>query len=309
MNRAPKHSDSYNPPSARTMQSTQDEPGALRLLIAQRRLYSQSKRWLALRLIGMSIIGIAAPVITLLEPNLSVAVGAVAGAWVFLGRTVFLILEKKLSARGAAVQELFDILVFDMPSLGDRTPLPTLEEVTALAGSDEEIASTAQKEKLLQWYAFNPEDSGLTAVAICQRSNAAYSSNLLKTMSRVWLGLVVVWVAALVLLSIGLGFTLGIFLLGIAFPLLPAFLDTFEYWKGIRRASDEREALSREVQLKLETNEVTDEDLLVWQTRMYNLRRDVPQVPDALYNLMRSSNERIMKSVAKQLSDKARTPK
>lgn len=306
MNNQQKQSLNYTPPSAADIKTRQDQEGALRLLLAQRRLYSKSKRWLGLRLTGMGAIGIAAPVIALIWPTLAVAIGAVAGVWIFLGRSVFLNLEKQMSARAAAIQELFDIEVFRMPSLSARSPMPTLEDITNLAGPDDKILVSATKEKLLEWYSIDAQDSGVTAVAICQRSNAAYSGSLLKTSAKLWLGLVGAWVAILVILSMLLGLSLGTFLLGIAFPLLPAFLDTISYWQGIRRATSEREALSKEIQEKLTNNDIRGEDLVIWQTTMYGLRREVPQVPDFVYKLMRNANETSMKSVARQLSDRMR---
>ena len=52
------HTD-YEPPASATIKERQNEPDALRLLIAQRRLYRKAKRWLGIRWIGMVIIGIA----------------------------------------------------------------------------------------------------------------------------------------------------------------------------------------------------------------------------------------------------------
>ena len=48
------------------MLAKQDERDALRLLIAQRRLYRRAKRWLGLRWFGMLVIGLAAPVVAVI---------------------------------------------------------------------------------------------------------------------------------------------------------------------------------------------------------------------------------------------------
>jgi SMODS-associating 4TM effector domain len=52
---------------------------AYRLLLAQRKLYSKSKKWLTLRWLGMLLIAIAAPVVAVIWPNLAVVAGAIAG--------------------------------------------------------------------------------------------------------------------------------------------------------------------------------------------------------------------------------------
>lgn len=101
--------------------------GALRLLIAQRALYAKAKRWTYLRWIGFSVMGIVAPPLAVFFPKAAVVVGAVAGVWIFLSRNIFKAFEGKLAAQGAAVQEDFDRLVFDMPPLATRVPRPTLK--------------------------------------------------------------------------------------------------------------------------------------------------------------------------------------
>ena len=51
----------YRPPTTVSMIDGQNEVRALRLLLAQRKLYSRAKRWSFLRWIGFSVIGVAAP--------------------------------------------------------------------------------------------------------------------------------------------------------------------------------------------------------------------------------------------------------
>src|SRR4051794_18752516 len=105
-------SHDYKPPGSKTMQRRQDEPDALRLLIAQRRLYSKAKRWLGLRWIGMLVIGVGAPVVSVLWSSLAVPSSAIAGVWLFLGRTFLLSRQTVMTAEAAAVQEQFDLHVF-----------------------------------------------------------------------------------------------------------------------------------------------------------------------------------------------------
>jgi hypothetical protein len=306
MNSQHTQTTSYSPPTALDIKKGQDEKDALRLLLAQRRLYSKSKRWLLLRLIGIGVIGICAPVIAFVWPETAVAAGSIAGLWIFLSRTVFLATERRMAARAAAIQEQFDVKVFQMPELAARSPMPTLEEISKLAGPDDKILDMAKKERLLEWYAVDENDTGDTAIAICQRTNAAYSAGLLKTSAKLWLTGVIIWAIALVVWALAQDYSFSKFLMGIAFPLLPAFLDAVTYQQGIRRATSEREAFSDEIQDKLSKDEVTSDDLIIWQTAMYGLRRNVSQVPDFVYKMVRSSNEVSMKSVARQLSDMVR---
>lgn len=62
----------YTPPASSAMLKTQDTLEALRLLIAQRRLYRRAKRWLAFRWFGMAVIGVFAPIVSVLNPGMAV---------------------------------------------------------------------------------------------------------------------------------------------------------------------------------------------------------------------------------------------
>ncbi|MEV6621280.1 S-4TM family putative pore-forming effector [Amycolatopsis sp. NPDC051106] len=305
---APLNAGEYNPPTSEIIAREQNTIEAARLLLAQRRLYSKSKRWLALRTIGVLLIAIVTPSACLVWPKSAIVWGAIATLWTFAGRTALIQLEKRTSAKAAAVQEIFDTLIFGMPSQGKRTPSPSLEEISAIAGADESILPQAKEAKLLDWYDIDKAQDPLVTVAICQRANASYSDRLLRTYANTWLGIVIAWTALLVTFGVVQKLNFTTFLLGVLLPLLPAFLNAFEYWFGIRRAAADRSDLTATIEAKLEDNakELESEDLLVWQSRLYTLRRDVPQVPNFIYKLKRKKNEATMKSVARLLSSRVK---
>jgi hypothetical protein len=293
----------YTPPDSTTMATRQNQPQALRLLLAQRRSYSRAKWWLGLRWFGMLTIGLAAPLVSVINPDLAVVAGAVAGLWLFLGRTLLVYVQSGQSVAAAAIQEKFDFLVFGMPASVPRSVMPTLEEITALTGPDETLDSTAEKENLKGWYPFDLDKTGLLAVAIAQRANAAYSGLLLRTTAKLWAVVTVVWIIALVVLSVMLTVPLSAFLLGVLFPVLPAGLDVVEYIGRIRTASRERNDLASSIEASLHDpdDELSPSDLLVWQEQLFHLRKIAPDVPDFIYKLTRSRNERSMRAVAEQL--------
>jgi len=298
--------NTYIPPSSKEMLKRQNESDSLRFLLAQRKLYSIAKHWLSLRLLGMGVIAFIAPLVAFIWPQSAVIIGAVSGAWIFLGRTLFSSLEKDISSKAAGVQEMFDLRVFKMPPISDRVSVPTLEEIAVLTEAPGTIANQIRDEKLLEWYAINPDDSGITTVAICQRINTSYSKSLLNTTSRVWLGLIIFWSLVLIGFSIYLQLSLNVFILAVMLPLLPAFLDKWEFRKGFKKAEAQRDTMTKEIELKINNNRVNSSDLLVWQSRIYELRRDMPLVPDKVYSFMRNINEKAMKVAANQLSDNSR---
>jgi hypothetical protein len=291
------------------MQARQNDGNALRLLIAQRRLYSKAKRWLALRWFGMLIIGLGAPVVSVIWPDLAVVSGAIAGLWIFLGQSVLINAQSVEVTRAAAVQEQFDFYVFAMPSSVDRSTLPSLEEIAAIAGPDSELRRTATDENLLDWYPIEANDPGILTVAISQRANASYSDRLLRTTAIVWTTVTVAWMIVLITASVAVDLSLITFLAGVLLPVLPSFLDVVRYVLGIRRAARDRGDLTRSIEGRMRStdNAVEGNDLLVWQESMYDLRRSTPLVPNAIYKMRRVVNERVMKTAAAQLRQQVRS--
>ncbi|MBA0045408.1 S-4TM family putative pore-forming effector [Mycobacteroides sp. LB1] len=300
--------EDYEPPPGSEIAANQNSLAALRLLLAQRRLYSQSKRWLGLRWLGMLVIALAAPILSVAKPETAVISGAVAGAWIFLGRTALYRLEQKKVEQAAAVQEIFDLHVFGMPSSGSRASLPSLEEISLIAGPDSGISKAATDAKLIDWYPIDNTQGGRLTVAICQRANVSYSDRLLKSTATVWIAGMAVWAVALVAVSIYFNLSSSQLLLGIVLPLLPAFLDVWEYWRAIRRAAVDRRDLVTTIEQRITTGAkgLEPEDMLVWQGRIFELRRSAPQVPDIIYWLSRKRNELAMRSAAEQLRTKAK---
>jgi hypothetical protein len=290
------------------MLARQNDDDALRLLIAQRRLYSRAKRWLGLRWFGMSAIGLAAPIISVVWPEFAVAAGAVAGSWLFLGRTLLVSAQSSATTKAAATQEQFDFYVFEMPASTERSTLPSVEEIASLAGEDSKLRAVADGEKLIDWYPISPDDSGTVTVAISQRANASYSDRLLQSTVVTWATLTTIWSVTLVVVCAVAGVSLSTFLLGAFLPILPSFLDVADYVLGMRRAARSRRDLARSIEQRLKggPGSIDGSDLLVWQEAMYDLRRSAPQVPDFIYKLKRAANERAMKSAASQLGKQAR---
>ena len=298
----------YNPPSSAAIKKRQNETDALRLLIAQRRLYRQAKRWLGLRWVGMIVIGLAAPVISVIWESIAVVMGAIAGVWIFFARTLLLAAQTAITVRAASVQEQFDFYVFEMPDNASRSTLPSLEEIAAVAGPDDQIVTSAKAEKLIDWYSVDTKVRGADAIAIAMRSNASYADRLLRTTAKVWAISTGLWTLVLIILSAALGLSLSTFLLGVALPVLPAFLDVVHYINGVWRSAQDRGDLAQLIEDRVndKDNPVEGQDLLVWQERLFELRRSAPEVPDFLYGLRRKVNERAMHTAANQLSRRAR---
>ncbi len=294
----------YTPPTSATMRERQNHADALRLLIAQRRIYNVAKRWQSARWVGVMIIGIAAPVLAIIVPQAAVVVGAVAGAWLFFGRTAFAWGETLKMGRAAAVQEDFDRYVFAMPVTIARTTAPTREDIAAIAGDRAQTLTIARREKLLDWYPISLGASGATSVAVSQRANAAYSDRLLRATVAVWASASLGWALLMTIVSLAAGLSLGTFLVGVLLPVLPACLDAFEYIRSTFLAARDRRDLAATIESRLLTGAapVDGQELLVWQERIYELRQTTPQILNWLYRLLRPSNEAAMHAAAEDLT-------
>jgi hypothetical protein len=292
----------YSPPSSASIDQRQNSVRALQLLIAQRRLYTRAKRWQGVRWGGLLVLGIGAPFLSLIAPTFAVAAGAVTGLWLFAGRTVLTWLETRTMVKAACVQEELDHYLFAMPRTITRYERPTPEDVDLLVHSDD-VRSVANREKLTDWYPIDAASPGAVTIAIAQRANASYTNRLIRTTVGVWAAITVIWMAVLILWGSLSNITLSDFLLGALFPVLPAFLDVAEYvvntWKAARDRADL--ATTIEGRLAASPTSIDGQDLLVWQERLFDLRRTTPQVPNWLYRATRNRNEHAMTSAARQL--------
>jgi hypothetical protein len=282
----------------------QDDTHALSLLLAQRRMYSRAKIWNYIRVIGIGVIALGAPIITAIQPSAAEIVGAIAGAWIFLARTIFLALERAWSRPAANVQDAFDTYIFNLPS---NPAIPSESERIADVLRDDDIEDHVRKAQVLGWYALKPDLPLVPATAIAQQSNLAYTQRLLTRHANVWLEIGMGWGIAAV--CIGLRLTLAQFLMGIVLPVLPAVLDARDLWDSARSAANDRVRLSEVIAQRIRawpSHPIKREELRNWQDQLFTLRRDGPLVPDFLYHWSRSNNERAMSARTLDLSQSVR---
>lgn len=77
------------------------------------------------------------------------------------------------------MQEDFNLMVFAMPRLTDRSQHPSPNDIAAFVGDEAALQRFAAKEQLTSGYVFFSEP-GTKAVALAQRANAAYTDRLLR---------------------------------------------------------------------------------------------------------------------------------
>lgn len=302
-----KNLQPYEPPDADAIAGAQNEESNLKLLLAQRRLYSRAKTWTTVRGVGVGVIAVAAPLIAAFWEPLAVWAAAVAAGWYILNRVVFRRLERRDATRGASAQELFDTAVFGMPTIAVREPRLLPEDVARVVGRGYPRRRQAfVDEKLRNWYPIRTNVPGRVAIAIAQRGNLTYTRRLLQRHAKLWLWLLCGWAVTVIVIALCFEFSLAMFLLAVALPVMPPLVDAWEEYSQIRVAGREREALANEIEdaIKADTaSPIPPQQLLTWQGQLFALRRDSPLVPDWLYWLLRDRAEAEMSEAAETIDE------
>lgn len=224
-----------------------------------------------------------------------------------MGRTFLTAAEVRTMTKAAAIQEELDLYIFQMPETIERTSRPNIEEIELLVRDKQSLRSVATRERLIDWYDVDPTHPGAETIAIAQRANASYTDRLIRTAVTVWAIVTMLWLAILLTWSALSGLTFGLILLGVLFPVLPAVLDVADYLRSTWRAAQDRADLARTIESRLEEdNPIIGQELISWQTQLYDLRRTTPQVPNWLYKITRKRNEAVMHAASNRLRRKNR---
>ena len=294
-------------PEHPSISEQQNTPESLQLLRADTRLYVRAKRWHALNLAGTLLLALFAPVILFWEPGWGDVVGALAGAWVLVGRTVFSWFEDRSIQKAVTIQEQFDVEVFG------------LEWNDGLAGpkvAPEDIHAAAEKiqgkkiERLRDWYPEADAAPWPLNVILCQRSSAVWGRRGHYEYAIFVLGLGIAWFVAGLVMTAAAHVTLAGYLVKVFLPSQPAFLDTVDLSRGHLKQSQAKEAL------ELKTTDlwnkgvanpgsVSEHDCREVQDQSYALRRRGIQIPQLIYRLRRKQDEAAMRAAAANLMKKA----
>lgn len=269
----------------------QDERRALELLLAQRRI-SEIGKWIRrIRIGGALSIALAGPILTTLDILTDNFVGSLAGIWVILS----LILspwESKLIVRAARILEQFECSVFGLPwnqALG-KTVAP--EHISDHLGGFEKAV---KKHKLPGWFDIEPGLPGPMAVLLSQRIACVYSQRIHTVYYMVTAMLGIVSLSAILLVAVLKNMSLGDFLAGIAFPIIPGIIALNEVIRGNIQAAKQRRVLGEALEEQAEARTVTETQLRTNQDAQFQIRSSAPPLPGPMYKLARNWNERAMR--------------
>jgi hypothetical protein len=281
----------------------QNSTESITLLRADTRFYLRAKRLHALRVAGTLILALLAPVILFWKPGWGDVVGALAGAWVLVGRTILSWFEDRSVKKAVTIQEQFDVEVFG------------LEWNDGLAGSKEapeDIHTAAQKIQgkkevaLRDWYPEADTAPWPLNVILCQRSSAVWGRRGHYWYAILILGLGIAWFFAGLIMTAAAHVTLTGYLVKVFLPSQPAFLDTIDLFRGHLKQSQAKETLERKTtdlwnDGVANPGSVSEQDCREVQDQTYALRRRGIQIPQLIYRLRRKQDEEAMRAAAARL--------
>jgi len=271
----------------------------MELLRADTWYYLRAKHWHAAKIAGTLLLALAAPVVLFWAPSWGDWLGALAGAWVLLGRTVIAWRDDQNVRTAVTIQEEFDVGLFD------------LDWNEALAGpkvAHEEIHIGARKvtkekelDKLRNWYPDADRVPWPLNVVLCQRSSAVWGRRDHFRYAYLVLTLGITWfVVGLIMFSVA-KVSLAEYLVTVFLPSQPAFLDTIDLFKGHLGMARDKEALEVQTTKLWERGStslasVTAQDCREVQDQAYRLRRSGMQIPQIVYSILRNQDEDAMRA-------------
>lgn len=289
-------------------QNTQQQ---LERLAAQRHIYSQSKKLLALQMLLTIAIPIMLTSVMTIEQNIKVW-AAFYGVLISFIDVFIEHRQKKMKTCAAIIQEMFDCDVLRMKwnelKIGNR---PDAETISEAAESIKK--NRLEYEKLKNWYpaAIAPLPLFLARL-ICQRTNCWWNMKLRRRYRSVLIVGVLLPALLFVAISIHQNMTMISFILGILAPFSPTILWAIrEYYKQ-GEAADALDKLKIQIEgiwRKSMSNELTEEAIerisRDIQNEIFDRRRTDPVVFDWIYWLLRDKQEAQMNKRAEELVKEA----
>jgi hypothetical protein len=279
----------------------QDKPENLRLMAAQRVAYQKAKKSFGKQIIFTVIFAVIFNFIRLIPKDkietflpyivlFSVTI-TLADVLYFLGRI------SKLRTNGAKIQEEFDCNVYELP--WNKINSGNKVDKTFINNQIKDYKPNP-KSPIENWY--DIDLTGLSqerAILLCQETNLWYDANLrtrfMKHIRYVLAGLI----TTSVLIGIFSNLPLGLFILYLVAPLLPAIVLTIKIYKENEKAVSLSEELKKEVLfLKDLPQQPLKDQLRQIQDKIFCNRKDGPLVPEQFYQKERPGLEEGMKTNA-----------
>ncbi len=266
----------------------QNAPESLRLLAAQKRMYSQAKLVHFARVVTVLLLELAAPFVILNMPGWKDGLELTGALLTLISALILNGIETTRVRQAATVQEQLDVYLFTLPWNRTLVGPEVTSELIGRAANEYKGGA----DKIRDWY---PDPSGAPYpkdVLLCQRTNLVWGVRLQSSYAYALL------VVTIGYLLIGLWFgrkeDLLAYMVAILIPALPALLEAIDTYKrhteSVREKTDllaHVEDLLRDKSKTTRLAHTVDECRRI-QDALYVLRSTKPLVPDWWYRLWRT---------------------
>jgi len=278
----------------------QNEPKNLRLLAAQRQLYTEEKHWTYLWYV------VATTIALLVSGALNAFSGYAAmitlfAAIVAMAEIFLLPVIRKRRILAAGIQEVFDCEVLQLPWNRALTQPPDNHEIDwAVDRFKRRKNQTKEWDRLRNWYCYSPliKTAALPQARLeCQQENLHWDAGL----RGLWRGLLWSGLAILVVILLIIGFNAQwsvtqyfsgpmLLILPIMFAVFRTSIDHHRVMERLAYLSNVLEQLREDAQ---KAHEVTKEDAMLFptrelQTEIFHHRCNDSPVPDEIYDWLRN---------------------
>lgn len=273
----------------------QHEHKQLDLMLAQRRLYSKAKRYVAARGTVALLFAIIGPILTNYHPDLVGYIGLVSLIYILTDTIFFERLESSTKLKATKIRELFDVYVLELPwNKVSSNSKPDDEDISAALNSD----SSRDYTSLYNWYSVDDERVDINfARFLCQRSNLRWDVTLRKIFVGMAIVTMLITVFVILFISMKLELTTLMTISGLMLPVSPLFALLGRQIKGnieaINCVTDLKDHIDNAIEEILENKKTEDIGILPrnFQDAIFNHRKSAPMIFDWVYWLFRNSQE------------------
>jgi hypothetical protein len=290
----------------------QNSEPQLHLLAAASRAYARAKRFMALQLILTVPAALASSLLMAWKPTwkvwltfFSVSVALLDALW--LDRR-----QARLKQRGAALQQMFDCALFELPWRQLRCG-PPVDDEDILTDAKAQLRGPKVRTLLLDWYPAAVKTLPLPlARLVCQRASLWWDLRQRDRVRGALTATLAVLAAAIFLIALLQGNTVEQMILTVYVPLAPAVLWALREILAQRDAihADERglafvETLWKQALEQKPPEAVLAQQSVLVQDALFDARSRSPLVFNWVYSLLRKQKQEQMQHKAEQLVKEA----
>jgi SMODS-associating 4TM effector domain len=299
-----------------TIPQDQNTPNRLKLLAAQRQLYSDAKRTQAISVIICFPLAVTWSILIAILPKYTVYAALWGILATFLDLLFFSRLQKSTQEKAAKIQQHFDCEVLQLnwakSNCGMEIDPETIHDASVRFIDKNKIYSALEN-----WYPISVGKLPIyQARIICQRANFWWDAQLRRRYSRQIITILALLTTIIFLIGLIRGLTIEKFVLAILAPLVPAFvfglrqcIENDEAATRLDRLREKAETLVRETIDGKYTPQELESKSYDLQFQIYDNRRRSPLIFNWIYSRLKRKDEENMNKGAESLVEQlTKTP-